>query len=130
MIVGGLLIFAGYKLADFGLFVFQTVVISALVGLVAFVKVNGAPFHLFLLNFVQTMRKPNIRIWRKEYIKVEEHKNANEDNQEFIPRKLFLPGSKLSELSLIVDTGGVYKGEVSANQINRTAYNNLNYESR
>ena len=41
----------------------------------------------------------------------------------YVKKKRILPTSKLSELSLIIDTGGVYKGEQAANQVNKV-YNN------
>jgi hypothetical protein len=124
VMAGGLLIFLCYKLSDFGLFIFETVIISLVVALFAFYRFNGAPFHVFALNFVQTFKKPRIRVWLKEYIKVEEYKNKDEDLVKPVFRaKPLISGRKLSELSLIIDTGGVYRGEQEANQIN-----NLNFK--
>ncbi|MFA5126886.1 MAG: PrgI family protein [Patescibacteria group bacterium] len=121
MILGGLFIFLSYKLSDFTLFLFQTVVIILLVVVLAFLKINGAPFHMFLLNVIQTIKRPWVRIWHKEYIKVEDFRDKGElIKEEPIPQKTFLPNKKLSELSLIIDTGGVYKGESEANIINST----------
>jgi hypothetical protein len=124
MIVGGLLIFGAYKLADFALFAFETFFIAVFTFGFAFVKVNGAPFHLFFINFISTFKKPKIRVWKKEYVKVEEFKAKDEGKAStYVKRKRILPTSKLSELSLIIDTGGVYKGERAANQVNKV-YNN------
>lgn len=128
VIVGGLFIFLAYKFSDFALFVLQTIAISIFVGLFAFYKINGAPFHLFAINVIQTYKKPKIRVWAKEYIKSEyiRNKEEKEGPEPTTPRRRFIAQSKLSELSLIIDTGGVYKGEQRANQLNNTdAYSNI-----
>lgn len=120
VIIGSLFIFVAYKLADFTLFLFEAFVIVALTLLFAFVKFNGAPFHVFFGNFLNTFTKPKIRVWLKEYLAVMEFKSKaeNEVNTYVRPKKLS-SNSKLSELSLIIDTGGLYKGETSRfNQTN------------
>ena len=127
MILGALFVFLSYKLSDFTLFLFQTVVIILLIIVFAFLKINGAPFHMFLLNVIQTLKRPRIRIWHKEYIKVEDFRGKDElIKVEPTPQKAFLPNKKLSELSLIIDTGGVYKGESEANVINNMIVSNKN----
>lgn len=124
MVIGALFIFASYKLADFALFALEAFVIAALSLLFAFVKVNGAPFHLFFINFLATLTKPKVRIWRKEQVRVEEFKSKTEDQiNKYVKPKRLLPSSKLSELSLIIDTGGVYKGESLVNKVNKVNYN-------
>ncbi|MCD4761190.1 PrgI family protein [bacterium] len=124
MLAGGLFEFLAYKLADFSLFILETILIAVFVGLFAFYKVNGAPFHIFALNFIDTFKKPKIRVWKKEYLKVEKFKNKDEEKIDNTPvaRKSFIANRKLSELSLIIDTGGVYKGEQAANADNNLAY--------
>lgn len=111
--LGGLLIFASYKFSDFSLFVFQTFIIGGLTIVIAFVKVNGKKFHDFFIDFLNFLFKiPKIAIWqRKEnFVKVEEPKvKEKKDNYVFIPKEL--PRTKLSEVSLIIDTGGTYIGE-------------------
>lgn len=123
VIIGFLFIFAAYKLSDFGLFVFQTFIIVALTLLFAFVKFNGAPFHVFFGNFLNTFTKPKLRVWLKEYIMVTEFKSKIEEQEvQYIKPKPLSSSGKLSELSLIIDTGGVYKGEKqlgAVNQINQ-----------
>ena len=119
ILVGALFIFLSFKLADFSLFIFQTVIIAILVGAFAFLKINGAPFHVFVLNFIDTLTKPRTRVWRKQYIKIEHFKAKNESAlPEVVPSKKFISHKRLSELSLIIDTGGVYKGESRANEDN------------
>lgn len=80
----------------------------------AFVRVNSQPFHYFVLNIVQTMRKPRVRVWDKAisgaeariFIKTEEAPPV-------IPPRSKPPmsSSRLAELSLVVNTGGVYNPE-------------------
>lgn len=121
VLVGALFVFLAYRLADFSLFLLETIIICILVGLFAFYKVNGMPFHVFAVNFIETtFKKPKIRVWHKEYIKVEEFKSKDEDKkeEEIIPKKAPVSSKKLSELSLIIDTGGIYKGEQDANKEN------------
>lgn len=79
----------------------------------AFVKVNGQSFHYIVLNMVQTMRKPRLRVWDKtltdadiKLLMVQPEPIAPPP-----PKKAALTSSRLSELTLIVDTGGVYQGE-------------------
>lgn len=125
MLAGGLFIFLSYKLSDFSLFLFSTILITALVVLFAFYKVNGTPFHYFAVNFIDTLKKPHIRVWRKEYIKIETFKSKEEDKNKpevMLPRKRLVSNKKLSELSLIIDTGGAYKGERDANTENNLGF--------
>lgn len=118
VLVGALFEFLSYKLADFSLFLLETIIIAVLVGLFAFYKVNGMPFHIFAVNFIETtFKKPRTRVWHKEYVKIQEFKSKDEDKlkNEIIPKKAPVSSKKLSELSLIIDTGGIYKGEKDAN---------------
>ena len=87
-------------------------VIFVLVILFAFVKVNGAAFHIFLLNYIKTARSAKIRIWRREKMsKVKDKENEDDLQNELILDKRRVSSSRLSELSLVVDTGGAYQGE-------------------
>ena len=114
LLVGAGLIFVCYKLTDFTLFLLEFVVISGLTFGFAFIKINGRPVHYFMLNLIQTSRRPRVRIWQKffsvaqlkEYIKtpIPEAPIAT-------VKKSKVRASRLAELSLIVDTGGVYQGE-------------------
>ena len=119
VIIGALFIFISYRLSDFALFLTQTIVIVLLIVIFGFVKINGAIFPMFLLSLIQTLKRPRLRIWKKEYIKIEEFKNKDENLvvQVIAPKKM-VTGKKLSELSLIIDTGGVYQGELLANTMN------------
>lgn len=114
-----LLIFAGgtiflcYKIFSFWVFIVITLIFLApIFGAFTFLKVNGRPFHYFVLNFIQVLKKPNLRIWQKEYLPEKEliHKKEKKTIEPTIVREP-LPRGRLSELALQVDTGGRYREE-------------------
>lgn len=111
-IVASGLIIAAFRFADLSLFILETFVIVALLILFAFVRVNGRPFHAFLLNLMQTSRKPRLRVWRRvvlaEDLAVPRITTAPKQTPAV---KAPLSGSRLTELALVVDTGGAYKQE-------------------
>jgi hypothetical protein len=82
----------------------------------AFAKVNGQPFHFLVVSLIQTLRRPNRRVWDKSlsdadlrvYLKKEDIAVPVERVQ-----KKPLERSRLSELTLVVNTGGVYEGDDS-----------------
>ncbi len=114
MLAVGLIIFILYKILAFLPFVISAVVLFGVGGTIAFIKINGQPFHFFLLNILQTWRSPNLQIWDKaladaqlrEYIKT-----PPSPPKIVPPRKETLTSSRLTEISLVVDTGGVYTPE-------------------
>ncbi|PJA92702.1 MAG: hypothetical protein CO133_01770 [Candidatus Komeilibacteria bacterium CG_4_9_14_3_um_filter_37_5] len=111
-LVGALFGFICYKLSDFTLFLLEGIIILVFVVLFAFVKVNTAPFHVFLLNYIKTMKSPKVRVWKKEPYttpaKYEEKQKMSIGSTVPVKR---VSSSRLSELSLITDTGGAYEGE-------------------
>ncbi|OGY54035.1 MAG: hypothetical protein A3A24_03170 [Candidatus Buchananbacteria bacterium RIFCSPLOWO2_01_FULL_46_12] len=114
ILVGGGFCFIAYKLSDFTLFIFEFVIISVLTFSVAFIKINGRPIHYFILNIVQTTKRPALRIWRKDFSNAElkEYSKVKKvDLPPVIVTKNKVRATRLAELSLIVDTGGVYQGE-------------------
>jgi len=115
MVVGGIFIFLSFRFAGLPLFLLTTAVMAGIVFLFGFLKVNGAPFHEFLLNVMASFKRPSLRVWDKfltdEEINQLLKKPVDEKIKEEIRRKEKLTGSRLAELSLIVDTRGEYKGE-------------------
>ena len=114
LLVMSIVLFLIYKLATFTYFLIFGIPFFALCITIAFIKVNGQPFHFFLLNLLQTMRRPWLRVWNKE-LSLDEVKRylTKEEIKVVVPRPVKEPlvATKLSELSLVVNTGGVYKGE-------------------
>ncbi len=114
VLVAGLILFICYKLADITLFIFLVVVIGGSALILAFVKINGQAFHYFLLNIVQTVKRPSLRIWNKIY--------TNTQLQEYIKMgKVVVPETvaptqrisynRIRDLSLTVNTGGYFNPE-------------------
>lgn len=100
-----------YKLADLALFILEFIIIACIVILVGFIKVNGREFHYFILDVFMFGFGSNIRIWKKEerlqFVLEAKSTAIEEENNE----KVEIKGNKLSELSLLLDTGGAYKAE-------------------
>jgi hypothetical protein len=101
-----------YKVFYFTTFLVLTIIISFLTVVVAFVKINGVNFHLFLANFFITLFKSNTRVWNnafgKEHLRIETEKVVIHDK--YVPPAKHYSSSRLTELSLIVDTQGVFRG--------------------
>lgn len=101
-----------YRLFDFSLFLFVTVIVLIITALFAFVRVNGRPFHFFLLNVIQSFRRPGIRVWNNRSTYFEEVSHVAFVAPEVKPaQKEVYRKSRLAELALVVDTKGRYKGE-------------------
>ncbi|MEK7105584.1 MAG: PrgI family protein [Patescibacteria group bacterium] len=103
-----------FKLLTFGKFLLVAIPFL-IVGLVfAFVRVNGQPFHYFVLNIVKTFRKPQLRVWDKSLNDSEVRifmKTEEELPPPLPPRKAAVTASRLAELTMVVNTGGVYNPE-------------------
>lgn len=114
LLVAALFIFIAYKLADFTLFILETVVIILIFGLFAFFKVNGQPLHYFMLNFTSTLAKPKLKVWQRTASRDEEIVQTPEkttDVKPLVKRRPMISSTRLEELALIIDTGGVYRGD-------------------
>lgn len=111
-LVAAVLIGLCYRLFDFSLFITIAVIIVIISALFAFVKVNGRPFHLFLLNAIQTIRRPRLRIWNNNAVMEVQERQIDIAPTEAKPApKEYYKKSRLAEVALIVDTQGRYKGE-------------------
>ena len=114
LLVAGLVIFIAFKLADFTLFIFLLAVIGGLALVLAFVKINGQTFHYFILNIIQTMRRPSRRLWSKWYTNRELKeimKSKETESEETEPVVEHVSARRIRDLSLLVNTGGYYKPE-------------------
>ncbi|MCX6793167.1 MAG: PrgI family protein [Candidatus Falkowbacteria bacterium] len=113
-LVTALLIALCYRLFDFSLFIVLGLFLFSVGTIFAFVRINGAPFHYFVLNLIETLKKPGLRVWYKD--------DTLRTGVEFDTLPVLAPvvasgrqysQSRLNELSLIVDTQGSYQGESS-----------------
>ena len=116
MLVGTFVIFIAYTLlhaVNIYLFIFVTAVIVAFVAVFGFVKINGQPFHIFFVNFLQTSLRPNLRVWDKRPIDAELRSYMSLGLITTLPKvsniKARPESSRLRDLTLVVNTGGVYR---------------------
>ena len=116
MLVGTFVIFIAYTLlhaVNIYLFIFVTAVIVAFVAVFGFVKINGQPFHIFFVNFLQTSLRPNLRVWDKRPIDAELRSYMSLGMITALPKvsniKARPESSRLRDLTLVVNTGGVYR---------------------
>ncbi len=112
LLVAAIISGIAYKIFDFSLFVTFSVIVLGIAAVFAFVRISGRPFHFFLLNITQTLRRPNTRVWNNRLGFLEETDFAPvvAPMAKFIPKEIYKK-SRLAELALIVDTKGRYKGE-------------------
>lgn len=107
-----LLIALFYRLFHFNTFLIISIITGLIAGVFAFARVNGRPFHFFLLNILQTSHRPNVRVWNHKVIANEQNEKTTVQKIEYTPiPKREYKKSRLAEISLIVDTSGRYKGE-------------------
>ena len=76
MMVGGLLVFIFYKIFDFSLFAVTGLLTIAVTLVIAFIRINGQPFHYFLLNFIETIKSPKLKIWKRQVTEKDIRKEA------------------------------------------------------
>lgn len=113
LLVAGILIFLSFRFGDLSLFIFTLAAVGSLALLFAFVKINGQQFHYFLLNLLQTTRKPSLRIWNKRHSNEELNFWRKHITEEVIKETARAPEKKerIRDLALLVNTGGFYQPE-------------------
>jgi len=111
ILAAGIVAALAYRLFDFSLFLTVTIVVFGLAIVFSFVRVNGRPFHFFILNVVQTLRRPSLRVWNNRAI-VNQVAEKTFVKPEVKPTpKEYYKKSRLAELALVVDTKGRYQGD-------------------
>lgn len=106
--------FLAYRFADFSLFIVLTIVLWLMGGVLAFARPNGRPFHFFLLNFLQSFMRADLRVWKKEILAEELSGDTTTIAAPVgasVVRRAPPSTSRLSELALVVDTGGAFHGD-------------------
>lgn len=113
MLVTVFAVFIAYKLLALPYFIVFSIIFVAIGGTFGFVKVNGQPFHIFFVNALQTTVRPSLRVWDKRPTDAEVR--AYMVSGEAAPpvqvsaQKPRPESSRLRDLALVVNTGGVYK---------------------
>lgn len=108
------LIFIEYKILAFAYFVFGTIVTGGLAAVFAFLKINGQPFHIFFVNFMETAIRPSLRTWQKGLSDAELRDIIKREKPSASPMSAKTDtshrpsSSRLRDLALTVNTGGVY----------------------
>lgn len=95
------------------LFVIAAILIVSAVIAIAFLKINGRPFHYFLLNMVQSLQHPNLRVWDNRYVEPRAAELPPTPTVG-IAKKPPLAADRLARIALLVDTGGIYQNEDEA----------------
>lgn len=112
LLVAGIIIFIVFKLADTALFILLTLLIGGTALIFAFVKINGQTFHYFLLNIIESVRKPQLRAWKKSFTSEEldylRKRGIVEVMKKEVP-KARPTENRVRDLALIVNTGGFYR---------------------
>jgi hypothetical protein len=89
--------------------------IAAVGGTFGFLKINGQPFHVFFVNALQTVSRPGLRNWDKRPTDAELRAWIKRDDvvaPTVVSKQKPRPeSSKLRDLTLVVNTGGVYRPE-------------------
>lgn len=105
------LCYVWYRFFPAALFIPMILFTAGFSGALAFAKVNGQSMHYFLLNLIQTLKRPRLKLWfRSQVKKVEPPKEVKQ--QVISKRELgTVTESRLAAMSLMVDTGGAYQAE-------------------
>ena len=114
IMIVGLTEFIFFKAFRFAIFLTAGIPFFAIGMIFAFAKINGQPFHYFMLNLIQTVKKPGLRVWDKRLTDSEIKLLIKKEDEVVVDppkRKERVSGSRLQELTLVVNTGGVYKPE-------------------
>ncbi len=112
MFLSAILTYLLYKMLTLELFILCALLLNGAAGIIAFMTINGQPFHFFVLHVLQTLKRPSLRVWhRQEYkpISIEDL-----ELKEITPKTPSAPkvtGHRLHDISLVLDTGGAYHEE-------------------
>lgn len=107
------IMFIWYSIFSIVVFLILSVITFAIGGTFAFIRINGQAFHVFALSLFQTLKRPNLSVWRRDIHQVVVTKMSRKDRKKIDDNKPFTPkpnvsDSHIAELSLIVDTSGQY----------------------
>ncbi len=115
LLLGGIAVAIEWRYSDLALLIILALPTVIICVSLAFVQINGSPLHYFLLNFVSIFTKPLLRVWSKNYkIKTKEvSRPVKADKTPTLPTRPMITHQRISELALVVDTGGAYQQEPS-----------------
>jgi hypothetical protein len=120
LIAATFLIFIEKTIFTLAPFIFLALITAGVAGTFAFLKINGQPFHLFFVNVLQTwsrwgwLGQARTRVWDKTLNNDELRQllvKKAEAKAEQLVSKSRPSSTRLRDLSLTVNTGGVYNVE-------------------
>lgn len=111
--MNGFIVWKIFELRNQTLGLILTILIVMIYVVFAFAKVNGQNFHYFVLNIIRTFKRPQLKVWKKTNITALP-KEPEPEPMEVIARKKLPTKARLSDLALLVDTGGAYNVDLEA----------------
>ena len=108
------IVFIEYRILTLPYFIAAVIPTVGIAGVFGFLKVNGQPFHIFFINFLQTTLRPKLRVWHKDLTDKELKaiiKKPEEAPRPVISKKAQPQSTRLRDLALTVNTGGVFNPE-------------------
>ncbi|MBP9762692.1 PrgI family protein [Patescibacteria group bacterium] len=114
LLVSTVLLFITYAIFTLPVFIVIALFICGIAGAFGFLKIHTQPFHLFFLNFLASRLRPHLRVWDKnltdEQLRVFMNLDTVKVSEIEVDAKKQRPtSSRLRDLTLVVNTGGVYK---------------------
>ncbi len=112
MFLSAILTYLLYKMLTLELFILCALLLNGAAGIIAFMTINGQPFHFFVLHVLQSLKRPSLRVWHRQ-----EYKPLSIEDlelKEIAPKTPSAPkvtGHRLHDISLVLDTGGAYHEE-------------------
>lgn len=106
--------FLFYQFLTFTTFLILGIPVFIFTAILAFANIRGQMFHVFMLNVILSHKRPRLRVWGKDHPESELREYIKKEPPPPPPPVLTKErpsSSRLSELSLVVNTGGVYKGD-------------------
>ena len=108
------ILFIEYSILQLLYFILAAVLTGGVAVVFAFVRINGQPFHIFFVNFLQTMTRSRLRVWHKELNDAELRALIAQKPSPPPPPPLIRArpeSTALRDMALTVNTGGVYNPE-------------------
>jgi hypothetical protein len=118
LLAATLIVFLLYRLFPLVQFIFAAVPVLVIAGAFGFLKINGQPFHLFFVNFLQTNTRPKKRVWNKEMDNAQLKALITKPPEVatiILAAKSHPESTRLRDLALTVNTGGVYNPDEEDN---------------
>lgn len=111
IVVGVVFLVIAFRFSDLALFIVEAIIIVPLIVLFGFIKINGRPFYFFVLNVIKALIVPSIKIWDKDYYQKSVIEEEREEEEKLAITDKRVETYRLSDLSLLLDTGGAYRGK-------------------